>query len=234
MAALKQPREVRELDPDGRLSELRDWECWARDVLHCKLVRTEADLHNDATTFHPVYTHQRTRTPCVLPRSFKECGLCSSCFIITCKTSVFDDEKIRGYRGLHIELFFSASDLFAYIHIDYESRHDSTYDDVQEIILKRMSQQKGAVTHNLKEFVKVPFLDFPTQIVPFSFRIFSKTFVYCIPYHISTPVVFLQHIKTHNQQPIGKLMHSYTDRDHTSDKSTKEEITYEIYLVSFR
>ncbi len=63
MAALKQPREVRELDPDGRLSELRDWECWARDVLHCKLVRTEADLHNDATTFHPVYTHQCTPTP---------------------------------------------------------------------------------------------------------------------------------------------------------------------------
>ena len=40
---------------DGR-KELRDWELWAKDCIHLKIVRNEADLAHDSTVFHPVYT----------------------------------------------------------------------------------------------------------------------------------------------------------------------------------
>lgn len=107
---------------DGR-SELRDWELWAKDCINLKIVRTEDDLTNDETTFHPVYTHQ-----------------------------LFDNEKIVGYRGLKIELYFNASDLFTYFHISYEARHDSVYDDVQEKISSKLAP---GWTKSMSVFVKV-------------------------------------------------------------------------------
>ncbi len=48
-------REVQELSLEEK-GDLRDWECWAKDAIHLKLVRCEADITNDETTFHPTYT----------------------------------------------------------------------------------------------------------------------------------------------------------------------------------
>ena len=64
---------------------------------------------------------------------------------------LFDDEKIRGYRGLKIEIFFNASDLFTYFHIDFEARQENA-DDVVEKISGKMA---SGWTDNLVAFKKV-------------------------------------------------------------------------------
>jgi histone acetyltransferase 1 len=63
---------------------------------------------------------------------------------------LFDDEKIRGYRGLRVEVYFAAGDLYTYLHISYDQRHDTQFDDIAELLSSKMAA--GSITKNLKVF----------------------------------------------------------------------------------
>lgn len=65
---------------------------------------------------------------------------------------LFEDEKICGYRGLKIEIFFNCADLYTYFHVSYEQRHETTYDDVIEKISSKMAP---GWTKSLSTFTKV-------------------------------------------------------------------------------
>jgi len=85
-----------------------EWTCEAASCIRFKLIRKLEDLHNDFTTFHPIFTHQ-----------------------------LFDDERITGYKGLCIEIYKAADTLFTYLHIEFEAKRDYAA-DVRQIITSRM------------------------------------------------------------------------------------------------
>ena len=64
---------------------------------------------------------------------------------------LFEGEKISGYKGLKIELFFTASELFTYFNITYEQRHETIFDDVEGKISSKMAP---GWTKNLSTFLK--------------------------------------------------------------------------------
>jgi hypothetical protein len=66
---------------------------------------------------------------------------------------LFDDEKIRGYRGLRVEVYFAAGDLFTYFHVSYDQKHDTKFDDIEALLSSKMAP--GSITKNLKTFKDV-------------------------------------------------------------------------------
>ncbi|KAI1289179.1 Histone acetyltransferase type B catalytic subunit [Halotydeus destructor] len=90
----------------------------ANDVIFLKLIRSQKDIEDDlkCNTFHPEFTHQ----------FFGE------------------NEKIFGYRGLKIRLYYSSSNLTRFISMNYDEKispklsEGVSPDDVLEIMTDKM------------------------------------------------------------------------------------------------
>jgi len=67
------------------------WISSANDVINFRFVGTESDLHSTKSTFKPTYTHQ-----------------------------IFNNEQIYGYKGLSVDLYFTAGSLYPYFAYRYK------------------------------------------------------------------------------------------------------------------
>jgi histone acetyltransferase 1 len=117
--------EDEEDDEDEEAEEAEEddeWTTLAAPAIHFKLVRKPEDLENEATTFHPVFTHQ-----------------------------LFDKERIRGYKGLRVDIYRVADSLITYFKVSYDERAPDA-EDVERPFRLRMLHP---YTSNLNEFVAV-------------------------------------------------------------------------------
>jgi hypothetical protein len=109
-------------------------------LLTDSLVNSREDLDDVRKTFHPEFTHQ-----------------------------IFPEEKILGYKGLQINLFYrysllifdivficSASSLTSYLDIKFEQKNNHIADDVKGILLEYLPKDihQQPLT-NIDEFIKV-------------------------------------------------------------------------------
>ncbi|XP_067934833.1 histone acetyltransferase type B catalytic subunit-like [Watersipora subatra] len=93
---------------------LQEYKSDANEVVHLKLVREAKDLEDESVTFHPAMSHQ-----------------------------VFgSSENIFGYKGLTVELYYSACRLSTYVNIKYDEMIKSEdFDGVQpDDILRAISK----------------------------------------------------------------------------------------------
>lgn len=102
---------------------LDEWTVLANEAVHFKLVRKKEDVEDDSTTFKPEMSHQ-----------------------------IFDDEKVKGYKGLNIQLYYSAGALSPYLKISYdEKRATPPPDDVQAALEKVIhTKPEGSLDQFLK------------------------------------------------------------------------------------
>ncbi|KAL8561912.1 hypothetical protein ACOMHN_046702 [Nucella lapillus] len=75
-------------------NKLEDFKCSANEAIHFKLVRQEADLHDEKKTFKPDMTHQ----------TFGE------------------QESIFGYKDLEVQMFYTAGRLIPFVNLQYTDR----------------------------------------------------------------------------------------------------------------
>ncbi|XP_071478143.1 histone acetyltransferase type B catalytic subunit-like [Diadema antillarum] len=79
---------------DSLRSALEEFISNASDVIELKLVRSKEDIEDDKTSFHPEFTHQ-----------------------------IFgQNETIFGYKGLKVQLYFSAAKLTPYINQTFQEK----------------------------------------------------------------------------------------------------------------
>lgn len=99
-----------------------DFVCLANGALSFKLVHSTMDTQTDLNTFHPSFTHQ-----------------------------LFADEEIRGYKRCEVQMMFSASTLYSYLHMRFdECLPHAERDDVAEIICTKLPSD--SVTTHLHKF----------------------------------------------------------------------------------
>ncbi|XP_006003025.1 histone acetyltransferase type B catalytic subunit isoform X1 [Latimeria chalumnae] len=83
--------------------KLAEYKCDTNEAIKLKLVRFPEDLEDDSTTFNPEYTHQ-----------------------------VFgDDEVAFGYKGLQIQLYYTAGNLTTLFRFQYSSKVTDQFDCVE-------------------------------------------------------------------------------------------------------
>lgn len=83
--------------------KLAEYKCDANEAVKLKLVRFQEDVEDDSTTFNPEYTHQ-----------------------------VFgDDEIVFGYKGLQIQLYYTAGSLNTFFRISCSSKVTEKFDCVE-------------------------------------------------------------------------------------------------------
>ncbi|KAJ8036620.1 Histone acetyltransferase type B catalytic subunit [Holothuria leucospilota] len=96
-------------------TELAEYVCGANDVIELKLVRDVNDIFDDTKSFHPEFTHQLFG----------------------------QNENIFGYKGLKIQLYFSAANLNCYLAKSSTAEVDTKkYDGVKpDDVLKTIIDQ---------------------------------------------------------------------------------------------
>ncbi|XP_061548103.1 histone acetyltransferase type B catalytic subunit isoform X1 [Phycodurus eques] len=83
--------------------KLAEFKCDTNEAVCLKLIRFPEDVDDDGTTFHPEYSHQ-----------------------------IFgDDEVAFGYKGLQIQLFYTAGSLTTLYKVKYSSKVTDTFDCVE-------------------------------------------------------------------------------------------------------
>ncbi|KTF72844.1 hypothetical protein cypCar_00046622, partial [Cyprinus carpio] len=83
--------------------KLAEYKCDTNEAVCLKLVRFPEDLDDESTTFHPEYSHQLYG----------------------------DDEVAFGYKGLQIQLYYSAGNLSTLFKVKYTARVTDTFDCVE-------------------------------------------------------------------------------------------------------
>ncbi|TRY90450.1 hypothetical protein DNTS_011812 [Danionella cerebrum] len=83
--------------------KLAEYKCDTNEAICLKLVRFPEDVHEESTTFHPEFSHQLFG----------------------------DDEVAFGYKGLQIQLYYSAGNLNTLFKVKYTSRVTEKFDCVQ-------------------------------------------------------------------------------------------------------
>uniref|UniRef100_A0A8C4ZVX1 Histone acetyltransferase type B catalytic subunit n=1 Tax=Gadus morhua TaxID=8049 RepID=A0A8C4ZVX1_GADMO len=83
--------------------KLAEYKCDTNEAICLKLVRFPEDLEDDGTTFHPEYSHQLYG----------------------------DDEVAFGYKGLQIQLYYSAGNLSTLFKVKYSSKVTEKFDCVE-------------------------------------------------------------------------------------------------------
>uniref|UniRef100_A0A3Q3FVB6 Histone acetyltransferase type B catalytic subunit n=1 Tax=Labrus bergylta TaxID=56723 RepID=A0A3Q3FVB6_9LABR len=83
--------------------KLAEYKCDTNEALCMKLVRFPEDVEDDGTTFHPEYSHQLFG----------------------------DDEVAFGYKGLQIQLFYTAGNLSTLFKVKYSSKVTEMFDCVE-------------------------------------------------------------------------------------------------------
>ncbi|XP_039613558.1 histone acetyltransferase type B catalytic subunit [Polypterus senegalus] len=83
--------------------KLAEYKCDTNEAISLKLVRFPEDVEDDGITFHPEYSHQ--------------------CF--------GDDEIAFGYKGLQIQLYYSAGNLTTLFNVKYSSKVTDKFDCVE-------------------------------------------------------------------------------------------------------
>lgn len=83
--------------------KLAEFKCDTNEAICLKLVRFPEDIEDDGTTFHPEYSHQLFG----------------------------DDEVAFGYKGLQIQLFYTAGNLSSLFKVKYSSKVTETFDCVE-------------------------------------------------------------------------------------------------------
>lgn len=83
--------------------KLSEFKCDTNEAICLKLVRFPEDIEDDGTTFHPEYSHQLFG----------------------------DDEVAFGYKGLQIQLFYTAGNLSSLFKVKYSSKVTETFDCVE-------------------------------------------------------------------------------------------------------
>uniref|UniRef100_A0A673M446 Histone acetyltransferase type B catalytic subunit n=1 Tax=Sinocyclocheilus rhinocerous TaxID=307959 RepID=A0A673M446_9TELE len=83
--------------------KLAEYKCDTNEAVCLKLVRFPEDIDDESTTFHPEYSHQLFG----------------------------DDEVAFGYKGLQIQLYYSAGNLSSLFKVKYTARVTDTFDCVE-------------------------------------------------------------------------------------------------------
>ncbi|KAL2081587.1 hypothetical protein ACEWY4_023440 [Coilia grayii] len=83
--------------------KLAEYKCDTNDAICLKLVRFPEDVDDEGTTFHPEYSHQLYG----------------------------DDEVAFGYKGLQIQLYYSAGNLTTLFKVKYSSKVTEKFDCVE-------------------------------------------------------------------------------------------------------
>ncbi|XP_016150237.1 histone acetyltransferase type B catalytic subunit [Sinocyclocheilus grahami] len=83
--------------------KLAEYKCDTNEAVCLKLVRFPEDIDDESTTFHPEYSHQLYG----------------------------DDEVAFGYKGLQIQLYYSAGNLSTLFKVKYTARVTDTFDCVE-------------------------------------------------------------------------------------------------------
>ncbi|KAM6987048.1 histone acetyltransferase type B catalytic subunit [Aplochiton taeniatus] len=83
--------------------KLAEYKCDTNEAICLKLVRFAEDLEDESTSFHPEYSHQLYG----------------------------DDEVAFGYKGLQIQLYYSAGNLSTLFKVKYDSKVTENFDCVQ-------------------------------------------------------------------------------------------------------
>ncbi|KAG7464011.1 hypothetical protein MATL_G00182770 [Megalops atlanticus] len=83
--------------------KLAEYKCDTNEAICLKLVRFPEDIEDDSTTFHPEYTHQLYG----------------------------DDEVAFGYKGLQIQLYYSAGNLTTLFKVKYAAKVTEKFDCVE-------------------------------------------------------------------------------------------------------
>uniref|UniRef100_H2MSH2 histone acetyltransferase n=1 Tax=Oryzias latipes TaxID=8090 RepID=H2MSH2_ORYLA len=83
--------------------KLAEYKCDTNEAISLKVVRFPEDVDDDSTTFHPEFSHQ-----------------------------VFGDDEIAfGYKGLQIQLFYTAGNLSTLFKVKYSSKVTEAFDCVE-------------------------------------------------------------------------------------------------------
>ncbi|XP_061736024.1 histone acetyltransferase type B catalytic subunit isoform X1 [Nerophis ophidion] len=107
--------------------KLAEYKCDTNDAVCLKLIRFPEDVEDDGTTFHPEYSHQLFG----------------------------DDEVAFGYKGLQIQLFYTAGNLTTLFKVKYSSKVTETFDCVEpdNIDVKIREIVPAGFTCNTDDFI---------------------------------------------------------------------------------
>ncbi|XP_076455980.1 histone acetyltransferase type B catalytic subunit-like [Babylonia areolata] len=129
-------------------NKLEDFKCCANDAIHFKLVRQEADLEDEKTTFKPDMTHQ-----------------------------IFgEQESIFGYKDLEVQLFYTAGKLMPYLSLQYTDRVPVTGSDgvyADNVAQKLMKEMPPEVLTNKDDFLAT--VDKDVNFTPYGELLHSYT-----------------------------------------------------------
>uniref|UniRef100_A0AAQ5Z0N1 Histone acetyltransferase type B catalytic subunit n=1 Tax=Amphiprion ocellaris TaxID=80972 RepID=A0AAQ5Z0N1_AMPOC len=109
--------------------KLAEYKCDTNEAISLKLVRFPEDVEDDGTTFHPEYSHQ-----------------------------IFgDDEVAFGYKGLQIQLFYTAGNLSTLFKVKYSSKVTETFDCVEpdDVEGKIREIVPAGFTYNTDDFISL-------------------------------------------------------------------------------
>ncbi|XP_027020605.2 histone acetyltransferase type B catalytic subunit isoform X1 [Tachysurus fulvidraco] len=90
-------------DMNAMEKKLAEYKCDTNEAICLKLVRFPEDIDDESTTFHPEYSHQLYG----------------------------DDEVAFGYKGLQIQLYYTAGNLSTLFKVKYTSKVNEKFDCVQ-------------------------------------------------------------------------------------------------------
>ncbi|KAM8857159.1 histone acetyltransferase type B catalytic subunit [Synchiropus picturatus] len=127
--------------------KLAEYKCDTNEAICLKLMRFPDDIEDDGTTFHPEYSHQ-----------------------------IFgDDEVAFGYKGLQIQLYYTAGNLSTLFKVKYSSKVTEAFDCVEpdDIDGKIREIIPAGFTCNTDDFISL--LDKEANFRPFGPLLHSYT-----------------------------------------------------------
>ncbi|XP_035266041.1 histone acetyltransferase type B catalytic subunit isoform X2 [Anguilla rostrata] len=109
--------------------KLAEYKCDTNEAICLKLVRFPEDIEDESTTFHPEYSHQLFG----------------------------DDEVAFGYKGLQIQLYYSAGNLSTLFKVKYTAKVTEKFDCVQadDVESKIREVIPGGFSCNTDDFVSL-------------------------------------------------------------------------------
>ncbi|KAK7939563.1 hypothetical protein WMY93_002889 [Mugilogobius chulae] len=127
--------------------KLAEFKCDTNEALCLKLVRFPEDIEDDGTTFHPEFSHQ-----------------------------IFgDDEVAFGYKGLQIQLYYTAGNLSTLFKVKYSSKVSEKFDCVEADDVEGKIREiiPAGFTCNVDDFISL--LDKDANFKPFGTLLHTYT-----------------------------------------------------------
>uniref|UniRef100_A0A671Q9W4 Histone acetyltransferase type B catalytic subunit n=1 Tax=Sinocyclocheilus anshuiensis TaxID=1608454 RepID=A0A671Q9W4_9TELE len=107
--------------------KLAEYKCDTNEAVCLKLVRFPEDIDDESTTFHPEFSHQLYG----------------------------DDEVAFGYKGLQIQLYYSAGNLSTLFKVKYTARVTDTFDCMEVQLVHLMSYTSISLTVLTYDFISL-------------------------------------------------------------------------------